>query len=202
MKNPTRGHGLLEGHLARRRARVANRLIPDSLREGSLLDIGCGTRPAFLLNTRFSEKVGIDRCDSAVSDAFLEKARIRRLHHDIEAEPRLPFPEARFSAITCLSVLEHLTPSTVPGLISEARRVLKPEGFFICITPTPRSDRLLRWLAAIRLLSSEEIREHKSLYDIPRLESLLRNAGFRNIASGRFELGLNQWVYGFSPRPE
>ena len=57
----TRGHGLLERFLARKRACMANQLIPSHLRNGRILDIGCGSFPYFLLNTVFTEKCGLDK---------------------------------------------------------------------------------------------------------------------------------------------
>ena len=39
----TRGFGLLEGVLAKKRASLANSLIPASLRTDRILDIGCGS---------------------------------------------------------------------------------------------------------------------------------------------------------------
>ncbi|MDP2947815.1 MAG: hypothetical protein Q8N88_06895, partial [Nanoarchaeota archaeon] len=60
MDKPTRGTGLLEKYLAKKRAHMANKLIPESLRRGRILDVGCGETPFFLLNTKFNEKYGID----------------------------------------------------------------------------------------------------------------------------------------------
>ena len=57
----TRGSGLLETFLARRRAEMANRLIPSISRAGCIADIGCGRHPYFLLNTIFSRKIGLDK---------------------------------------------------------------------------------------------------------------------------------------------
>jgi len=58
MSRVTRGNGLLEGCLARRRCARADALIPDELRAGRILDIGCGRYPLFLRTTAFREKVG------------------------------------------------------------------------------------------------------------------------------------------------
>jgi hypothetical protein len=57
----TRGDVLLEGFLAKKQAHLANRLIPPHLREGRILDIGCGAYPNFLLNTVCAEKSGLDK---------------------------------------------------------------------------------------------------------------------------------------------
>lgn len=63
MSNPriTRGYGLLERFLAKKRAQKANELIPQLYRKGRILDIGSGAYPFFLLTTSFSEKFGVDR---------------------------------------------------------------------------------------------------------------------------------------------
>ena len=88
----TRGYGLLEGFLARRRAAMARKLLGD-LRAASVLDVGCGTTPLFLRGLAARERIGIDRVvpgDIATADG------IRVLRHDFEAVPALPFEDARF----------------------------------------------------------------------------------------------------------
>jgi hypothetical protein len=57
----TRGKGFLEPFLARQRAQTANQLIPPQLRQGRILDIGCGTYPYFLAHTEFEKKFAIDQ---------------------------------------------------------------------------------------------------------------------------------------------
>ena len=59
--NYTRGGGLLEPALARYRANMANKLIPEQLRSGRILDVGCGSYPYFLSHTAFAEKYAIDQ---------------------------------------------------------------------------------------------------------------------------------------------
>src|SRR5690606_34728965 len=61
----TRGKGRLEAFLARHRAQMANRLIPDELRGGTIVDIGCGSYPYFLSTVDFARRVGLDRFVSA-----------------------------------------------------------------------------------------------------------------------------------------
>ena len=51
----TRGTGLIEPWLSDHRARKANELIPRHLRDGRILDIGCGSYPYFS-HTRISIK--------------------------------------------------------------------------------------------------------------------------------------------------
>lgn len=62
--NATRGYGVLENFLARRRSSMADSLIPARLRKGKIIDIGCGTNPLFLKKTLFHEKYGLDKAGS------------------------------------------------------------------------------------------------------------------------------------------
>jgi hypothetical protein len=94
---------VLEGILAAKRAAVANSLIPDHLRDGALLDLGCGVTPRFLLGTRFSRRVGID----PHLDLRDDRPGMELLRHDITSTP-WPFADGQFAAITMLAVLEHL----------------------------------------------------------------------------------------------
>ena len=91
--NPTRGNGLLERFLAKKRARTADKLVPNNLRGGRILDIGCGNFPYFLSNTNFKEKYGVDKLELRPQ----EKITFNKIN--IENEP-LPFPDNFFEAIT------------------------------------------------------------------------------------------------------
>jgi len=102
---PTRGNGLLEPLLARLRARQANRLIGESLREGRILDIGCGSSPYFLSHTYFKEKFAVDQLPRPAGAAGIQWHTL-----DLNAEPRLPFGDRFFSAVTMLAVIEHRRP--------------------------------------------------------------------------------------------
>jgi len=76
----TRGYGVLEEFLASLRAKKADSLIPEHLRSGKIVDIGCGTTPYFLANTTFSKKIGIDTVPAGWTDPILKfLAQIRLL---------------------------------------------------------------------------------------------------------------------------
>jgi SAM-dependent methyltransferase len=192
----TRGGGLLEGFLATMRARRAQALIPGGLRAGRILDIGCGTHPLFLDTITFSEKFGLDK---AVSDEACVRWKNRGIlldRADMETEPSLPFEEDFFDVVTMLAVLEHLTPAIAHVFLRENYRVLKPGGFCVVTTPAPWTGGLLKFLARVSLVSSEEIEDHKVGYTPLKVRDAMTGAGFDPgmVCTGYFEAGMNIWA--------
>jgi SAM-dependent methyltransferase len=187
----TRGHGLLEPLLARLRARQANRLIPENLRQGRILDVGCGSFPYFLSHTYFKEKFAIDQLSPAICPPDILWNTL-----DLNREPHLPFEDEFFSAITMLAVVEHLNPNSLVSLFREANRALQPGGVLIVTTPSAWSDGLLHWMSRARLVSPEEINEHVYAYTLPLLGWYFGKAGFDmdKVRFGYFELMLNMWA--------
>jgi SAM-dependent methyltransferase len=191
----TRGQGLLEPFLARRRARQANELIPEHLRTGRILDIGCGSFPYFLSHTSFREKYAIDQLPPA-PESLASGPEIGWHTLDLNVEPRLPFADGHFSAVTLLAVVEHLDPGSLVKLLREVYRVLAEGGRVVITTPAPWSDGLLHTMARLRLVSAEEIEEHVYAYTQALLGWYFGKADFpmEKIRSGYFELGLNMWA--------
>jgi SAM-dependent methyltransferase len=191
--NVTRGYGLLEKFLAKKRARVANRLIPDKLRHGKILDIGCGTMPFFLLNVRFAQKFGLD---PALRGNLIANENMVLKRFDIEENIKLPFQDDFFDVVTMLAVFEHIDPDMLVDVLEEIKRVLKKDGRFILTTPSPRSDKLLGLMTKLGLVSQEEINEHKTTYNNVSIARFLDRAGFKrkNMKFGYFEFFLNNWA--------
>ena len=174
---------------------MANQLIPSELRSGRLLDIGCGSYPYFLANTRFSEKWGVDQVFETESRLELGKQHISLLPFDAERDAALPFPEEHFSVVTMLAVFEHIAMDRLILLLTEINRVLKMGGLYIATTPAFWTGGLLKSLAALRLVSSEEIDEHQDVYRHADISRALNKAGFERAAirQGYFELFMNTW---------
>jgi SAM-dependent methyltransferase len=183
---------LLEGFLARQRANRANSLIPEDLRSGRILDIGCGSYPAFLLGTSFGERYGLDR----VALADVRIPGITLVEHDISDGSALPFEDSFFEVVTMLAVFEHLEVSVLSRLMQEIRRVLRPHGLYVLTTPAKWTERILKVMSSVKLVSHEEIGEHKAQYTGGEVASLLVDAGFDRSAvrHGTFELGMNVWA--------
>jgi SAM-dependent methyltransferase len=190
----TRGKGLLEPLLARLRTQRANRLIPDDVRAGRILDIGCGSYPYFLAHTAFKEKFAVDQLPLAREAAT--RNRIEFFELNLNQEPRLPFEGDYFDVVSLLAVVEHLDPASMALLFKECRRVLKPGGLVVLTTPAAWSDGLLHTMAHLNLVSAEEIHEHAFAYTLPLLGWIFGQAGFEmtKLKFGYFEFMLNMWA--------
>lgn len=189
MIKPTRGFGLLETFLAKKRAAMANELIDNDLRTGRILDIGCGSVPLFLLSTQFAEKHGIDQ---VTQNQYIPGIKYQTMNASQKA--RLPYADGHFSVVTMLAVLEHLDPDDISKMLKEINRLLKPGGQIVLTTPAAWSDKLLRLMAKVSLVSPEEIDEHKDTYSRGKIRVLLKTAGFNYVKTGYFELCLNLWA--------
>ena len=191
--NVTRGHGILENFLAKKRIIMSNKLIPQNLRCGRILDIGCGAIPFVLLNTTFNYKYGLD----VIVNTNYSKENMIIKKFDIEKETKLPFEDVFFDVVTMLAVFEHIEPSKLVNILVEIRRILKPNGRFILTTPAAWTDKLLKLMAKLRLVSPEEINEHKGAYHKRSIALYLENSGFEKekMHFGYFEMFLNNWAY-------
>ena len=185
----TRGDGLIENYLARKRAKLVDKLIPEKLRDGKILDIGCGSYPLFLEKTTFREKHGVDKGLSCEAENIL----FRQI--DI-AKQGLPYGDHSFNLVTLIAVIEHFTEDKIVEVFKEIDRVLHPEGLILVTTPTPRGDKVLMPMAALGIVSKEEVREHiDGGITEEDMKMYLRNAEleYKTMRSGRFEFGMNAW---------
>ena len=187
----TRGSGLFEGLLAKKRANLANNLIGKDQRKGRILDAGCGSYPYFLITTKFKEKYGID---PSVNLSLVKDLNVMLKKNKI-SKKAVPFKDNYFDIVTMLAVFEHIDHNELIPVLKEIKRVLKKEGKLIITTPAPWSDKLLHKMAIVGLISSEEIHEHKHNHSKVKIEDILSSAGFedKKIKSGYFELGMNMW---------
>lgn len=183
----------MEGWLSRQRAERAERLLPESLRAGRVLDIGCGVNPLFLTQTSFAERYGLDPEVTTTGEA----ADLKLNRFDVANVKRLPFDDDFFTAVTMLAVFEHIEPTRLPPLLAEIRRVLAPGGRFVITTPARWSAPVIDVMVFLGLISHEEIDEHQPLVSRGKLKRYLKTAGFNQeqIDLGLFEFGMNQWAY-------
>lgn len=191
----TRGHGYLEATLAKLRAARAEKLIEPGQRAGRILDIGCGSFPYFLINTRFSEKHGIDKMASGAGGRNLP-ADIHLKQMDFYHADRLPYEDGYFDVVTMLAVFEHIRVDRLTLLIREIHRVLKPGGAYVMTTPSGWTGPILDALKLMRMVSAEEIDEHEDSYSAAKIRAIMAQTPFTPAATriGYFELGMNVWM--------
>jgi SAM-dependent methyltransferase len=191
----TRGTGLLENFLAKQRAKIPESLIDSNHRTGCIADIGCGSHPFFLLSTQFTTKIGLDKTVSPESSRLAFQDTVKLIHCDIEKDADLPLDDNSCDVVTMLAFIEHIDRPTASILLKQIYRVLKPGGSLILTTPAAWTDFLLRCLARLRIVSPEEIMEHKVAYTIADLGELLGAVFPTNQAQfGYFEAFMNIWA--------
>jgi len=189
----TRGFGLLEQFLSIQRMKKAEKLISEHGKEGKILDIGCGTYPYFLMLINFEEKYGIDQ---EIKDKKILSHNLTLKNHNICEEINIPFENESFDVITMLAVIEHLDRKQLSQILLNCYQILKKDGILIITTPAHWSDLLLKFMAKLRLVSPEEIDDHKSTFKLKDLSQLIKISKFKqeNIQKGYFEFFLNLWI--------
>lgn len=188
-----RGAGPLDNFIANlRHAKAISLMGPNKEGDRAILDMGCGAYPYFLEKVAFSRKYGVDQ----LADEHSQHKDIIMHRFDLGSGESLPFEDETFDAVTILAVIEHIRPENVEQLLISIRRLLKPEGVLVITTPAPWSDWLLRTMAAVKVVSSEEIEDHKAVYSRATLIERLGSAGFNKegIRAGYFEMFLNVWA--------
>lgn len=161
----------------------------DPSADDRVVDLGCGSGRALLWNRDWgAESVGVD-----IAPFFSEDAR-REVDLLLADLRRLPFADGTFTRAYSLDVLEHLSPEALGGMLAEANRVLAPGGTLFVYTHVRRNAPIaagLRWINAaartlerLGLIDMRQERLRKSdhlnpLRDIPELEQVARQAGFR-----------------------
>ena len=189
-KRSTRGFGVFETLLAKKRAKKAEKLIGWN-RDGRILDIGCGAFPHFLTKTTFAEKYGIDL--ALHKDSMTQKNIVLK-NVNIEKD-KLPFPNDFFDVIAMLAVFEHISPNVLEIFLHDVYKKLKKSGRLVITTPAPWSKYPLWFLSRTHLVSRTEIEDHKTSYSQDIILKMLQGTGFSkgNIQRGYFELLLNMW---------
>ncbi|GAB6067721.1 hypothetical protein JCM13664_10390 [Methylothermus subterraneus] len=165
----------LHGHperLLRYRLKLIDRLLAGTSR-GTLLEIGCGTGIHLLaLAPKFQRRVGID-----LSPAMIERARTlcrNRGWTGIElfvssAETLSGVQDASVDVALMVGVLEHVPDKR--AAFGQLRRVLKPGGALICLTPNANFFWYRRPHRPWQILSSDEF------LDAAKVRRLVQESG-------------------------
>lgn len=134
----------------------------------SILDIGCSSGWLAAAIDDGRTVVGVD----VAVPAGGSHPRTTVLTGDARA---LPFADRSFDSALLFEVLEHVPPGSELRVLSEARRVLRPDGAFLLSTPN-------RHPFGILLDPAWWLRGHRH-YSGAIVERLLKQAGFADVSS-------------------
>jgi ubiquinone/menaquinone biosynthesis C-methylase UbiE len=142
---------------------------------GGVLDLGCGDG-LFLpeLAAGGAQVRGADRSAIALERASKRAPDVKL--HEVGANERLPIDDNLVDRVWCCDTLEHVVDTQV--VLSEARRVLKPGGRLLIVTP----DHPLRARLKIALTGWEDhfdpFSPHLRFYTERSLRAALEDCGF------------------------
>lgn len=105
------------------------RIIRHWVKPGRILDYGCGT--GFLLKrlSRSYKVAGFDISNDALAVASRNVNGLQ-VYHNCDL-----LPEASFTGIVSLHVLEHIDRSVIPSVLKCWYRALLPQGRVLCVVP-------------------------------------------------------------------
>jgi len=100
---------------------------------GKILEVGCGSGSLLrLLVKQGMEASGVDASSSGIAQC--QSAGLSAQCLDVSTDG-LPFPDNSFDVVISLETFEHLMNPYYA--LQEVRRILKPNGRFICSVPNP-----------------------------------------------------------------
>src|SRR4030095_11468436 len=109
----------------------------DYIKDKTVLDIACGEGyGAVLLSQEAKFVSGVDGDNETILKAK-GKYKAKNLEFRMGKAEDIPFKDAEFDVVTCFETLEHATEHQ--KIISEFKRVLKPDGLLILSTPDKKN---------------------------------------------------------------
>lgn len=147
-----------------------------------VLDYGCG--PGFIVD-RFLEK------NADVYGVDMSPETVRSLNERIKDNPHfrgceifdgseLPFPDDTFDVITVTEVVEHLLPHHIDIVLSELKRVLKPDGIMLMTTPN-EEDFSIDTVCCPECNTVFHKWGHVNRFDVESLKELMESHGWKTV---------------------
>ena len=164
-----------------------------SLRHKAVGDFGCGYDATFV-RTALTELKRAVLIDSALADDLKREPRITAIEGMLP-EVLKQLPADSLDIVLCVSVLEHLwDPRTA---LQECFRIVRPGGICMFNVPSWRGKWFLEFSAfRLGLSPMDEVKDHKTYYDVKDLWPMLVEAGFlpSNIRCFSHKFGLNTFA--------
>jgi len=164
--------------------------------EGEILDIGSadGTFTEVIVNhSKAAKVIGIDILESSVKYANKRFKKDKRMEFLVADAQYLPFKKNRFQAVFCLEALEHIfDPQKV---LSEIKRVLKPNGYLIILVPTDSFLFKIAWWFVLHTWGKHWRETHlQSFRQKNSLTLVVKKAGFKIERDKKFLLNMLEVV--------
>ena len=145
----------------------------------SVLDVGCGTGEVTIVAKKRTGNGNVYGIDPAPEMIAVARKKAARKGLDIDFRvgviEALPFPDSSIDVVTSSLMMHHLPEDLKPRGLTEIYRVLKPGGrLLIADLMRPTGSFLNHLLIAFT-------RHGRLRQGIEDLQSLLKNAGFRQI---------------------
>lgn len=110
--------------------------------EARLMDLGCGSGGLIsrALELRISQPapVGLDLTPEMLALArnrLMDSCGLVQANAQVNSAAGLPLQDGKFDLITSLNLIQELPRASIPGLLREVHRVLKPGGRFRAVIP-------------------------------------------------------------------
>jgi len=165
----------------------------DTLHNKTVGDIGCGYHATFIRSVLPVLKRAV-LIDSAIADDLKSGHNVMAIEGVIP-EALHQVPTDSLDVVLCISVLEHLWDPE--AAIRECYRIVRHGGLCMINVPSWRGKWFLEFSAfRLGLSPADEIRDHKTYYNVKDLHPLLLQAGFRpdNIRCFSHKFGLNTFA--------
>jgi SAM-dependent methyltransferase len=159
-----------------------------------VLDYGCGEANWFLRANQglFSKGVGIDPALHAPSpESSFNGESVLGFKQTLQ-EYLLQNNTMRFSKVFWIAVVEHHEPYEAQESLRLCAQHLEEQGRIVLTTPTPRAKPILEFMAfRLKIISAEEIRDHRLYYNQSSMTQLLESIGLEVEKYETFQFGLN-----------
>jgi SAM-dependent methyltransferase len=158
--------------------------------KGDILDLGCANARVLRdYGSRISHYCGIERSPKKVKRLKKEFPDACFHQCDLDAD-RLPV-DRQYDCILMTALIEHLFNQK--HVMTEVKRVLKPEGVILITTPTVfGNDIVLRLGATLGLFAKSVVDNHIVIYNRHRFIILARKIGLELRQHRTFQLFCNQ----------
>lgn len=176
-----------------RPSRLALKRLVQELGAQQVLDLGCGTG----MQLSRLQDTGVQAWGVDLSTGMLAQARRQAPQRCLRADAtQTPFFDASFDLVYCQYALHEKSRHVIAGVLSEAKRLLKPGGHLVITDYAPSPDKrpwtstLAIGIRAIeRFAGDQHYRHYRDWMSRDGLDAVLSEAGWTRLHGQKFFRG-------------